>query len=41
MKRLAILSSLALIVAPTFSGSGVSDLAKNQIRFAEETGGVF
>ncbi len=39
MKRLAILSSLALIVAPTFSGSGVSDLAKNQIRFAEETGG--
>ncbi len=40
MKRLAILSSLALIVAPTFSGNGVSDLAKNQIRFAEETGGA-
>lgn len=36
MKKLAILSSLALLVAPSFKGNAFTDLARNQIKMIDE-----
>ena len=38
MKKLAILSSLALLVAPSFKGNAFTDLARNQIKMIDEAG---
>lgn len=38
MKKLAILSSLALLVAPSFKGNAFTDLARNQIKMIDEVG---